>query len=70
MGGENVLLDFIKKFIDLAQGGTGKAAFTAVIIIAGLLMWGGFMNKKVGYGIIGGAVFVFGTTFIAQMFGV
>ena len=70
MGDGNVLLSFINAFIQQAQGGMGKAIFTAAIIISGLLMWGGFMNKKVGFGIIGGAVFVFGTTFIAQMFGV
>lgn len=68
MGSDNLLLTFLQNFIEFCQGTTGKTVFLVVIIIFGIGMWFKLVNKSWGFGIIGGAVFVFSATYIGQHF--
>ena len=64
--GDNKLIEILQNITGYITGPVGKSALLLAIVIAGVMMMSGKLEKTVAYCIIGGAVLVFSASYIDQ----
>ena len=66
MGDSNMLLTILQNLTNYITGPIGKSVLLLAIIIAGVCMISGKIEKSTAFCIIGGAVLIFSASYMTQ----